>query len=92
MEPSASEGKGRKNERAIWKEKDHDDVRPFGKLRAGSAQAGGGDSPGKSRTDAGKPGIAVARGGEAFVGELKKKYEIDEVIKPKGRPKKKAQR
>ena len=31
-------------------------------------------------------------GGEAFAGELKKKYEIDEVIKPKGRPKKKGQR
>jgi len=31
-------------------------------------------------------------GGEAFAGELKKKYEIDEVIKPKGRPKKKTQR
>jgi hypothetical protein len=34
----------------------------------------------------------VIYGGEAFAGELKKKYEIDEVIKPKGRPKKKAQR
>ena len=27
-----------------------------------------------------------------FAGELKKKYEIDEVIKPKRRPKKKGQR
>jgi putative transposase len=31
-------------------------------------------------------------GGEAFAGELKKKYEIEEVIKSKGRPKKKGKR
>ena len=30
----------------------------------------------------------VIYGGEAFTGELTKKYEIQEVIKPKGRPKK----
>jgi hypothetical protein len=30
--------------------------------------------------------------GKAFEGELKKKYEIEEVIKLKGRPSKKAQR
>jgi hypothetical protein len=33
----------------------------------------------------------VIYGGKAFTGEVRKKYEIQEVIRPKGRPKKRDQ-